>query len=100
LEKLNDGEDRHRAWQNIKENIIFSAKGCLGLHVLKQEKPWFYVECLDFIRSNKQAKMQWVQDPRQIHVDNLNNVLVRSEASRNIKDLYSFFFQYCSGHKS
>jgi len=41
---------------------------------LKQHKPWFDEECLGFLDQRKQAKMQWVQDPRQSNVDNLNNV--------------------------
>jgi len=47
---------------------------------LKQHKPWFDEECLGFLDQRKRAKMQWVQDPRQSNVDNLNNV--RREASR------------------
>jgi len=41
LENLNDGEDINRAWENIKENKKTSVKECLGLHKLKQHKPWF-----------------------------------------------------------
>jgi hypothetical protein len=36
LENLNDGEDIHRDWQKIEENMKTSAKGRLGLHDLKQ----------------------------------------------------------------
>ena len=32
----------------------------------------------------KQAKLQWIQDPRQINVDILNNV--RREVSRHFRD--------------
>ena len=41
LEILNDDEDVNRTWENIKENIQTSAKDSLGLHELKQNKPWF-----------------------------------------------------------
>ena len=41
LENLNDDEDVNRTWENIKENIKTSAKGSLGMHELKQHKPWF-----------------------------------------------------------
>jgi hypothetical protein len=34
----------------------------------------------NFIKERKQAEMQWLQDPKQSNVDNLNNV--RREASR------------------
>jgi len=41
LENLNDGEDVNRTWKNIKNNIQTSSKESLGLHELKQHKPWF-----------------------------------------------------------
>ena len=74
LENLSDNEDIKRAWENIKENIKTSAKWSLGLRELKQHKPWFDEECLNFLDEKKQAKMQWVQDPSQRNVDNLKNV--------------------------
>jgi len=49
LENLNDDEDVNRTWDNIIENIKTSAKESLGLHELKQHKPWFDEECLDFL---------------------------------------------------
>jgi len=48
LENLNDSEDINRAWENIKENSETSVKEFLGLHELKQHKPWFDEECLGF----------------------------------------------------
>ena len=57
-----DDEDINRVWENIKENIKPSAKESLGLHELKQHKPWFDEECLHFLDERKQAKLQWVQD--------------------------------------
>jgi len=45
LENLNDDEDVNRTWENIKENIKTSVKERLGLHKLKQNKPWFDEEC-------------------------------------------------------
>jgi hypothetical protein len=41
---------------------------------LKQHKPWFDEERLDILDKRKQAKIQWIQDPSQSDVDNLNNV--------------------------
>ena len=49
LGKLSDDGDINRAWENIKENIKTSAKESLGLHELKQHKPWFDEECLHFL---------------------------------------------------
>jgi hypothetical protein len=79
LEDLDGEEDINMAWENIKENIKTSAKESIGLHELKQHKPWFDEECLGFLDQRKRAKMQWVQDPSQSNVDNLNNV--RRDAS-------------------
>jgi len=79
LENLNDNEDINKAWENIKENIKPSAKESVGLYEFKQQKPRFDEECLQFLDERKQAKMQWLQDPNQSNVDNLNNV--RTEAS-------------------
>jgi SLT domain-containing protein len=51
---------------------------------LKWNKPRFDEECLGFLNQRKQAKMQWVQDPSQSNVCNLNNV--RPEASRYFRN--------------
>jgi len=84
LENLNDDEDVDGTWENIKENIQTTAKESLGLHELKQNKPWFEEECLGFLDQGKQAKMQWIQDPSQSIVDILNNV--RREVSRHFRN--------------
>jgi len=81
---LNNDEDINRTWENIKENIQTSAKESLGLHELKQNKPWFDEECLGFLDQRKRAKMQWIQVPSQSNVDNLNNV--RREVSRHFRN--------------
>jgi len=49
LENLNDDKDVNRTWEYIKENILTSAEERLGLHELKQNKPWFNEECLGFL---------------------------------------------------
>jgi len=56
LENLNDDEDVNRTWENIKENIQFSAKESLGLHELKQNKSWCDKECLGFLDQRKRSK--------------------------------------------
>jgi len=56
---------------------------------LKKQKAWFDEERLSLLDQRKQAKMQWVNDPSENNVDNLNNV--RREASglfRNKKKEY------------
>jgi len=47
-------------------------KECLNLYELKQHKPWSDKECLCFLDQRQQVKMQWIQDPNQGNVDNLN----------------------------
>jgi len=84
LENLNDDEDVNRTWENIKEYVQTSAKDSLGLQESKQKKPWFDVECLGFLDQRKRAKMQWIQDPSQSNVDNLNNV--RREVRRHFRN--------------
>jgi hypothetical protein len=79
-----DDKDIYRAWGNIKENIKTSPTESLGLHKLKQHKPWFHEECLGFLFLFKQAKMQWLQNPNQSNVDNLNNV--RHQANRHFRN--------------
>ena len=83
LQNLNDNEDINRAWENTQENIKTSAKEGLGLTDWKQPKPRFDEECLGCLYQRKQAKIQWLQDPKQSNVSNLNNV--RHEASRQCK---------------
>jgi uncharacterized protein (DUF2461 family) len=51
---------------------------------MKQHKPWFDEECLQFLDQRKQAKLQWLQDPNQSIVDNLNNVT--HEASSHFRN--------------
>jgi hypothetical protein len=84
LENLNNDENVDRTWENIKANIQTSAKESLGLHELKQNKPWFNKECLDFLDQRKRAKMQWIQDPSQSKVDYLNNV--KRDVSRHYRN--------------
>jgi len=48
LENLSDGKEIKRACKNIKVNLKTSAKDSLGLHELKQHKPWFDEICLEF----------------------------------------------------
>ena len=53
----------------------------MKMNELKQNKAWFDEECLGLLNHRKQAKMQWLQDPSQKSLDNLNNV--RRETSRH-----------------
>ena len=55
LGNISDDGDINRALENIKENIKTSAKESLGLHELKQHKPWFDEECPYFLDERKQV---------------------------------------------
>jgi len=48
----------------------------LCLQELTQKKPWFDEEYLGILDQRKRAKIQWMQDPSQSNVDNLNNVQI------------------------
>ena len=82
MENSDDDEDVNRTRENSKENIQTSAKEILGVDEFKQNKLWFD-ECLGFLDQRKRAKMQWIQDPSQSNVDNLNKV--RREVSRHFR---------------
>jgi hypothetical protein len=84
LENLSDRKDINRAWENITKNVNISAKESLGLYELKQQKPWFDEECLDFLDRRKQAKMQWLQDPKQSSLDNVKLVDISGTKRRHI----------------
>jgi uncharacterized membrane protein YgaE (UPF0421/DUF939 family) len=59
---------------------------------LKQQKQWFDEERLGFLDQRKQAKMQWLQNPSQINVDNLNDV--RREARRHFRNKKKGYLQF------
>jgi hypothetical protein len=61
-----------------------SAKEDVGLYEQKPYKPWFDDECSQFLDQMKHAKMQWLQDPNQSNVDNVNNI--RCAASRHFRN--------------
>ena len=91
LENLSDREDINMVWENIQENIKTSAKESLGLHKLKQHKPWFHEKCLGSLDKRKQAKTQWVQNQSKSSVDNLNNV--RHGASKHFRNKKKVYLQ-------
>ena len=91
MENVYDREDIIRAWESAIENMKTSAKDSLGLYELKQHKPWFDEECLGFLDQRKQAKMQWLQDPSQSSIDNINNI--RREARRHFKNKMKAYLQ-------
>jgi hypothetical protein len=61
------------------------------MHEMKQLKPWFDEECLGILDQRKQAKTQWMQDPSQSNVNNLNKV--RRDASRHFRNKKKAYFK-------
>ena len=57
LENLNNDENINRTSENINEQIQTSVEESLGLHELKQNKPWSDEECLGVSDPRKCAKM-------------------------------------------
>ena len=45
LQNVSEDEDINRGWESIKENIKTSATESLGMHEMKQHKPWIHEEC-------------------------------------------------------
>ena len=84
LENVSVDEDINRDWESIKENIKSSATGSLGMHEMKQHKPWVDEECLGILDQRRQAKMQWIKDPRQSNIDTLNKV--RRDARKHFRN--------------
>jgi len=73
----------NRAWENFKEELKTSAKERVSLYKYKQHQLWFGVECVRSLDQRQQAKMQWLQNPNQSNVNNLNNV--KHETSRRLR---------------
>jgi hypothetical protein len=84
LESLDGSFDINNACESIRKNIKTSTKDNLEYHGLKHNKPWFDDECSKLIDQRKQAKLQWLQNPRQINGDNLKNL--RRETSRTFRN--------------
>jgi hypothetical protein len=84
LKNANDSKDINRAWENIKENTKITAKQTICLYGRKQHKLWFDERCSQFLGQRKQAQMQWLQNPNQSNLDNLNNAT--HETSRHFRN--------------
>jgi hypothetical protein len=80
LENLDTEVDIIRAWENIKT----SAEDSLGYFELKKHKPLFNKGCSKLLDQRKLDRLQWLQDPREITEDNLNNI--RRETSRHFRN--------------
>ena len=46
----------------------------LNFYELKQHKLWFDEVCLGSLDQSQHSKMQWLHDPNQSNVDDINNV--------------------------
>jgi hypothetical protein len=84
LEDFGPEVEINSAWETIRENVKMLAKESLGCSEFRNHKQWFDEGCPKLLDQRKEAKLQWLQDPREINVDNLNNV--RREASRYFRN--------------
>jgi hypothetical protein len=84
LEDLDAMVEINSAWEMIGEDITISAEGSLYYFELKKHKPWFDQACSKLLDQRKVAKLRWLQDPREITGDNLNNL--RREASTHFRN--------------
>jgi hypothetical protein len=80
LQDLDSEVDIKSAWEIIRERI--SAKESLGYYESKKHMPWFDKGCSKLLDQRKQARLQQLQDPREINENNQNNA--RCEASRYV----------------
>jgi hypothetical protein len=83
LENYDESSDINSARECIRDNIKTSAKENLGYHKLKPNKPWFD-GCSKLTDQQKQAKLQWLQNPSQINGDTLRNL--RRETKRTFRN--------------
>jgi hypothetical protein len=72
---------------SFREDINASAKERVVYYELKQHKQWFDKECSKLLDQRKHAKLQWLQNPSQMHGDNVNSVrCVISRTSKNKRE--------------
>jgi hypothetical protein len=86
LENLQDSGDINRVWDSIRENIKISSQESLGYCESKHCKQWFDEECSKLVDRRKEAKLQWLQDPRDGNENNLCDA--RWEAIRHFRNKY------------
>jgi hypothetical protein len=66
------------------QNIKITTKESLGYYELKKHKPCIHEGCSKLFDQKKQTRMQFLENPSEINVDNLNNI--RCEASRHFRN--------------
>jgi hypothetical protein len=64
----------------------------LNYFKVKKHQPWFDERCSKLLDQRKQAKLQWLQTPREINGDNLNNK--RREANRHFRNKKREYLKY------
>jgi restriction endonuclease S subunit len=74
LEDLDSDVNVNSAWETIRENIKVLAKESLGYFELKKHKLWFEERYSKILDQRKQAKPEWLQYPREINGNNMNNI--------------------------
>jgi hypothetical protein len=74
LENLDAEVDINRDLETARQNMEILAKESLDYYEFKKHKSWFDERCSQLLGKRKQAELQWLQHPREINGDNLNNM--------------------------
>jgi hypothetical protein len=85
LENIDTEVDINKAWETIRENTKISANESIGYYELKKHKPWLDEGCSKLLVQQKQAKLQWLHDPRGYAVAQLVEALCYKPHGRGIK---------------
>jgi len=83
LDDVDDDSNISGVWKNVTEIMKASPIEGLCYYELKQYKPWLEEESSELLNKRNQAKLQWLQNPRQANGDNLNNITF--EANRSFR---------------
>jgi hypothetical protein len=54
----------HKAWESIRDSVTASGTDSVGYYELKQHKPWNDEMCSKLLDKRKQAKLQWLHNPK------------------------------------
>jgi hypothetical protein len=79
LKEIDKSFSFNSSWE-ILEKISRTAEDNVGYHRLKRNKSWFENEFSKLVDKRKQAKLKWLQNPKQISGENLQNF--RRDTSR------------------
>ena len=84
-----DEVDINDTWENIRDNIKVATGESIGYYEVKKRKPWFDDDCLNVVERRKQARLKFLQDPKQLNRDNYHTERLETSCTlRNKKRDY------------